>query len=45
MARVGEGIGLDLSPVIHALFQGEECDVSVLTFSCRRRKDARVGEG
>lgn len=32
MARVGEGIGLDLSPVIHALFQGEECDVSVLTF-------------
>lgn len=27
MARVGEGIGLDLSPVIDALFEGEACDV------------------
>lgn len=37
MARVGEGIGLDLSPVIDALLQGEECHVSVLRFKRLRR--------
>lgn len=53
MARVGNGIGLDLSPVINALFQGTECDVSMYKYDSHcdgtrafvwSMKEARLGD-